>query len=266
MTSSTLQERGNFYVNLPSNVTGLTGNNTPSHFVVPLPERIKLRGKWEVGLAEIFIPSYGFNIKPPLTSSLVIYSKGGRDPQGMRENVRVRIPEGRYKPRDYVKTFNKLIEEVGIIKSRLRYDEHANRIIFVVAHGEVMSVDNVKLRRMFGMRRSIYAFMNDEPGKRSYVMPKACNFNVNGTTMFVYSNVAESSPVGDVFAPLLRTVHLEIDEKMETLHKMFSPIHYYPVRTSDFSMIEVQLTNVYGDDMVFYGGESALVLHFRKCS
>ena len=215
-----------------------------------------------MGLAEIFISSYGFNIKPPLTSSLVIYFKGGRDAQGMRGHVRVRILEGRYKPRDYVKTFNKLIEEVGIIKSRLCYDEYVNRIIFVVVHGEVMSMDNVKLRRIFRMHRSIYAFMNDEPGKRSYVMPKACNFNVNRTTMFVYSNVAESSPVGDEFAPLLCTVHLEIDEKMETLHKMFSPIHYYPVRTSDFNMIEVQLTNVYGDDMIFYGGESALVLYF----
>ena len=59
----------------------------------------------------------------------------------MREHVRVRIPEGQYKPRDYVKTFNKLIEEVGIVKSRLHYDEHANRIIFVVVHGEVMSVE-----------------------------------------------------------------------------------------------------------------------------
>ena len=97
-TSSTLQERINFYVNLPSNVRGLTGNNTPSNFIVPLPERIKLRGKWEVGLAEIFIPSYGFNIKPPLTSSVIIYSKGGQDAQGMREHIRVRIPEGWYKP------------------------------------------------------------------------------------------------------------------------------------------------------------------------
>ena len=87
MTSSSLQERSNFYVNLPSNVTGLMENNTPSRFSVPLPQRIKLEGKWEVGLAEIFIPSYGFNIKPPLTSSLVVYSKGGRDPQGMKEHV-----------------------------------------------------------------------------------------------------------------------------------------------------------------------------------
>ena len=264
--TSSLQERSNFYVNLPSNVTGLTANNTPSRFSVLLPQRIKLDGKWEVGLADIFIPSYGFNIKPPLMSSLVVYSKGGRDAQGVREHVRVRIPEGRYKPWDYVKMFNKLVEELGIVKSRLRYDEHANRITFVVAHGEVMSVDNVKLRRMFGMRRSIYALMNDQPGKKSYVIPKPCNFNVNGTTMFVYSDVAESSPVGNIFAPLLRKVHLEIDEKMDTLHKMFSPIHYYPVRTSDLRVIVVRLTNVYGDDMVFYGGESVLVLHFRKCS
>ena len=96
--SSTLQERSNFYVNLLSNVRGLTGNNTLSNFIVPLPERIKLWEKWEVGLAEILIPSYGFNIKPPLTSSVVIYSKAGQDAQGMREYVRVRIPEGRYKP------------------------------------------------------------------------------------------------------------------------------------------------------------------------
>ena len=176
MTSSSLQERSNFYVNLPSNVTGLTANNIPSRFNVPLPQRIKLEGKWEVGLAEIFIPSYGLNIKPPLTSSLIIYSKGGRDPQGVRENVRVRIPEGQYKPRDYVKTFNKLVEEVDIVKSRLHYDEHVNRIIFVVVHGEVMSVDNVKLRRMFGMRRSIYALMNDEPGKKSLNGPRMIPF------------------------------------------------------------------------------------------
>ena len=63
---SSLEHCDNFYVNLPSNVPGLAQTNHPSHFKVALPERIQLRGTWEVGLAEIFIPSYGFNIKPPL--------------------------------------------------------------------------------------------------------------------------------------------------------------------------------------------------------
>ena len=73
---SSLEHRDNFYVNLLSNVPGLAQTNHPSHFKVALPERIQLRGMWEVGLAEIFIPSYGFNIKPPLTSSVIIYTKG----------------------------------------------------------------------------------------------------------------------------------------------------------------------------------------------
>ena len=62
---SSLEHHDNFYVNLPSNVPSLAQNNHPAHFKVTLPERIRLRGAWEVGLAEIFIPSYGFNIKPP---------------------------------------------------------------------------------------------------------------------------------------------------------------------------------------------------------
>ena len=181
--------------------------------------------------------------------------------------MRVRIPEGRYKPKDYVRTFNKMVEDDAgpvKVKSRMRYDEYSNRIIFMVGFGEVVEVDNVKLRRMFGMRRDIFALTNSKPGKKIFIMPKPCDFNVNGTTMFVYSNIAASSPVGNTFAPLLRTIHLEIDDKMETLHKNYTSIHYFPVRTSEFDTIEVQLCNVYGDDMVFYGGESAIVLHFRK--
>ena len=29
-------------------------------------------------------------------------------------------------------------------------------------------------------------------------------------------------------------------------------------------MIEIHLSNIYGDDMVFYGGESSAILHFRR--
>ena len=62
---SSLEHCDNFYVNLLSNVPSLAQNNHPAHFKVALPERIRLQGAWKVGLAEIFIPSYGFNIKPP---------------------------------------------------------------------------------------------------------------------------------------------------------------------------------------------------------
>ena len=71
----------------------------------------------------------------------------------------------------------------------------------MVGFGEVFEVDNVKLRRMFQIRRDIFALTNSKLGKKIFIMPKPCDFNVNGTTMFVYSNIAASSPVGNTFAP-----------------------------------------------------------------
>ena len=95
----------------------------------------------------------------------------------------------------------------------------------------MIEVDNVKLCRMFGMHRDLYALINSKPGKKIYVMPKPCDFNVNGMTMFVYSNIAVPSLVGNTFTLLLCTVHLEINDKMETLHKNYTTIHYFPVHT-----------------------------------
>ena len=215
-------------------------------------------------------------LSPPLTSSVVIYTNGTSNSRSSRQrrHLRVHIPEGRYKPKDYVRTFNKMVEDdVGPVKvkSRIRYDEYSNRIVFMVAFGEVVEVDNVKLCRMFGMRRDVFALSNSKPGKKIFVMPQPCDFNVNGTTMFIYSNIAVSSLVGNTFAPLLHTVHLEIDDKMEMLHKNYITIHYFPVCTLEFDTIEVQLCNVYGDNMVFYGGGNLLSSSIfekwaKKCS
>ena len=166
-----------------------------------------------------------------------------------------------------MRTFNKIIEDDAgpvKVKSRIRYDEYSNRIVFMVAFSEVVEVDNVKLCKMFGMRRDVFALSNSKPGKKIFVMPQPCDFNVNGTTMFIYSNIAASSSVGNTFAPLLCTVHLEIDDKMKTLHKNYTTIHYFPVRTSEFDTIEVQLCNVYGDNMVFYRGNLLLSSIFEK--
>ena len=175
-------------------------------------------------------------LSPPLMSSVVIYTKGTSNSWSLRwrKHLRICIPEGRYQPKDYVRTFNKRVEDDASpvkVKSRIQYDKHSNRIVFMVAFDEVVEVDNVKLCRMFGMRSYVFALTNLKPGKKIFVMPQPCDFNVNGTTMFVYSNITALCPVGNTFAPLLHTIHLEIDDKMETLHKNYTTIHYFPVRT-----------------------------------
>ena len=166
-----------------------------------------------------------------------------------------------------MRTVNKMVgDDAGPVKvkSRIWYDEYSNRIVFMVAFSEVVEVDNVKLCRMFGMRKDVFALTNSKPGKKIFVMPQPCDFNVNGTTMFVYSNITVSSPVGNTFAPLLCTVHLEIDDKMETLHKNYTTIHYFPVRTLEFDTVEVQLCNVYGITWCSMGGNLLSSSIFEK--
>ena len=82
--------------------------------------------------------------------------------------------------------------------------------------------------------------------------------------MFLHSDIVEFSPVGNAMTPIMHTVHLELDNTMQTLHRKYTAIHYFPVRMNVLDMIEVHLANVYGEDMEFYGGEFSLVVHFRK--
>ena len=64
-----------FYVTLPSHDPNemYINNNTPYRLTIALPFKMKLApDKWEVGLAEIFIPDYGFNITAPQHKSVKI--------------------------------------------------------------------------------------------------------------------------------------------------------------------------------------------------
>ena len=50
--------------------------------------------------------------------------------------------------------FNKIVEDDTSpvkVKSKIWYDEYSSRIVLMVAFGELVEVDNVKLCRMFGM-------------------------------------------------------------------------------------------------------------------
>ena len=130
MSLSLLENRRNFIVHCPSNVKleGSDGHkNTPSHFYVPLPQKIPLEtNEWEVGLSEIFIPSYGYNMKPSLNSSIQVYGKE-HTAAGLRKKHRICIPKGRYFPKVYIRVLNEEIEhlEEGVqIRRNIRKSAH----------------------------------------------------------------------------------------------------------------------------------------------
>ena len=70
-----------FYLVLPSHDLNkaFTDANTPFRFTVALPGKMRLDiEQWEVRLAEMFIPDYGFNIKHPREECLKITCESDR--------------------------------------------------------------------------------------------------------------------------------------------------------------------------------------------
>ena len=163
----------------------------------------------------------------------------------------------------YTHALNEEKVQLQGVHTRFRLDKTSERVCIEVGSGEVVLIDNTRLRKMLGMKRGVTNFSNSHPGgKYTVMMPRGVDFNVNGASMFVYTNVVELSPIGDSLVPLLRQVHLELDGDIEMLHRQYDKVQFFSVRVTTMDMIEIHLSNIYRDDMVFYGGESSAVLHF----
>ena len=82
-------------------------------------------------------------------------------------------------------------------------------------------------------------------------------------TLFVYSDVGESTITGNKLTDLLREVKFQREGKGVTY---FEPrhVHYLPVRNLILDMIEVQVAETNGKLVVFGAGHTIVTLHFRK--
>ena len=94
--------------------------NTPFKFTIALPSRMGLDiDQWEVGLAKMFIPDYGFNIKHPQEESLkityerVIEDKGGIGLAKVNTVDYIGIKEGHYSAKEWV---NKINDRIRVTK------------------------------------------------------------------------------------------------------------------------------------------------------
>ena len=112
-----------FYITLPSHDPGLryVDSNTPARYSIALSEKLVLEtNQWEVGMSEIFIPDYGYNIRSPRERSFKItYERVIQDEDGLnldRVNAvdYIAILEGRYTAKTWVRTINERLKETVV--------------------------------------------------------------------------------------------------------------------------------------------------------
>ena len=82
-------------------------------------------------------------------------------------------------------------------------------------------------------------------------------------SLFVYCNFCEPQIVGDVYAPLLRSVAIK-GSRGEHVTKTYGEPHYLPVSTDTVDMIEINIKDDTGHDVPFTSGKVVCKLHFRN--
>ena len=81
--------------------------------------------------------------------------------------------------------------------------------------------------------------------------------------LYVYSDIASFSLVGDTRVPLLRVVDTQ-GTYGQMVSATFTHPHYVPLAHSDFETIEINISNELGKPVPFEFGKSVVTLHFRR--
>lgn len=251
-----------FTVHLPSN-TRFTDANSASKYIVKLALPANLSGEWECSLREIHYPRSWHNVaKDEASIRLLVIDTATNH----SEAFQTRIPSGYYASN---------LELVNAIQSAARnalarhpHKRSAMRVTYNRFTGKAVFHLPEHVSLGFSPALSTMLGIDVDPQGFKYVdennsIPKhPMNINLVDS-LYVYSDVVQSSLVGDVMAPLLRIVPV-VGSYGEMCHIEYIKPVYFPVAKLTFSTIEIYITDSAGRKIKFRHGKTTVMLHFRR--
>ena len=90
------------------------------------------------------------------------------------------------------------------------------------------------------------------------------DLNTHRNQLYIYSDVANYTFIGDVTAPILRVVPFQRTKDNVHFHQEFVNLHYVPVAKSFIDQVNVSIKGDTGEDIPFVTGKTLVKLHFRE--
>ena len=261
--------------------------NTLTQYVTKLPDRFDLLGEWEVGLSEIQYPISWYNVSKE-DVQLEMYHVDPSFSSNTAAVYDVSPPPGHYdSPEALVKQINSTIASKENKKNLIRfsYNEISKKITLHFSSDAklptflIMSKMFAELAGFsFADIKPILSEHESEDKRKEEVgnwwkIKGTANRNITGTnvcdlqrgfySLFVYCDVVEHVVVGDVKAPLLRTVNITGKEGL-TVNRIFQTVQYVPVQRKQFNTIEIDIRDDTGRPVPFQRGKVIVTLHFRR--
>lgn len=261
-----------FYVTLSSNASvEYYPHNTLNHFRNRLAEPIRLDNpsQWQVALTEISAPANWSHVLSE--EDLTVKLLGWRHERGLGDDVTLGQVQGSVtlKPfihgRDLPKALSQALrDQDDLFKNgiKMTYAMGNNHVILTLRR-RVFVTFSQRLRDALGLGSesvTVSGALGSEREKKSYLC--ALDINAGFRSLWVYSDCCEHRLVGDVRAPLLRTLWKN-DYPEFAFHDTFRPPYYLPVSGGHLSSLEIVITDNTGKPIAFRPGEVVLTLHFR---
>ena len=124
------------------------------------------------------------------------------------------------------------------------------RLVFTKQLGQILGLDPTMIEKPIGNEQHIFKFKVD--------------LHRYFSSLFIYSDIADFTFVGDIVAPILRVVPLNLVTELVHVHKEFKNLHYVPVFKSVIDQVHISIKTETGSNVPFVSGKTMIKLRFRR--
>lgn len=253
--------------------------NSAHDFEIPLSQWVSLEGEWQMALVQLIYPRSWFNIEEGKQSDDPLHIPNNYIEIKLKESDQkkyFRVIPGFYDTTEVLgralargleqmkrRSDGKWIKDPEGMSDWSQYffwgfDETRHRFQLTVGK-EVEGMrmgEGLKYVLGFDLRKNVWW-----EGRHTSSHPPDLKAGIE--SIYVYCDVAEPIMVGDVRAPLLRTVGVT-GKSGEVIDATFPDPHYIPVASKYFSRLNLKLFKDDNQPLKFQFGKVVVKLHFRK--
>ena len=161
-------------------------------------------------------------------------------------------------PKVFIESLNNLISSM-MWENQVYffYNKVTRRVTMKIYTDSIIVRLGNKLQGVLCLERDFYK----GPGASQGTGP--VDIHNDSSTIYVYSDVIESRPVGDIMAPLLRIVPT-VNKNVDVIHQIYEKPHYIPIAKRRFNTMEILLATDRGKTLSLEKGKTIVTLHFRR--
>lgn len=248
-----------FMMVLPSNASAeIFPNNTVSSYKTKLQRPLPCtEGIWSVGLSEIMYPAKWKTMVDGVVSIKYL------EQPGSAKITNLKITDGIY---DNISMLLNEIESHLAENSPLAekiffdYNNISKYITLFVANGVSIRFSQ-NILNILGFKKRCSEYFTTG----TYNADQAADIMEGFNALYLYTDIVNTTIVGDSEVPLLRVVPLKHSKANQNhIFQSFQHIQYQPVITSQTDVIEINIRRDNGIFVPFNSGKVIITLHFKK--